>query len=60
MLNIKWEAIQDETFKLKIEKLEKLINAKRAIIYEASAVEKHLDLQYSKELRMDIIKRTVA
>jgi len=53
-------AIQDEGFQLKIEKLTKLINAKRAIIYEASAVEKHLDLQYSKELRMDIIKRTTA
>ena len=56
----KREAIQDEPFKQKIEKLEKLINAKRAIIYEASAVEKHIDLQFSKELRVDIIKRTIA
>lgn len=35
----------------------KLINAKRAIIFEASAVEKHMDLQFSKEVRGDIIKR---
>ena len=53
------EAIPDENLNQKIEKLMKLINSKRAIIYEASAVEKHLDLQFSKELRMDIIKRTI-
>lgn len=49
--------IQDEEFDIKIEKIMKLINAKKSIIYEVSAVEKHLDLQFSKELREDIVKR---
>lgn len=56
-INFFRESIQDQNFKEKVEKIQRLINAKKAIIYETSAVEKNLDLQFSKDVRVDIVKR---